>query len=225
VEPGQLGLSALAAACREETNKFLRRETFTDSFCFELFRRAICDQVQPAWETILSQYRGMVLAWVRRHPAATATDEEDDYWVNRTFERFWRAVGPERFGSFRGVADLLTYLKTCAHSVLLDEVRARKAAQVEPLPESGEEGDDPPDARAVALGGLVGRELWAAILREVQDEAERTVTYLSFALDLKPQEIQERHPALYPAVADVYRIKRNVIDRLRRSAAIRDFLG
>src|SRR5437763_15100906 len=102
----------------------------------------------------------MVLAWVRRHPAAATTGEDDDYWINRTFERFWRAIGPDRFDHFPGVADLLTYLKTCAHSVLLDEVRARKQAQFEPLPEAAEDEDEPIGVADVAVSSLVGRELW-----------------------------------------------------------------
>jgi hypothetical protein len=48
--------------------------------------------------------------------------------------------------------------------------------------------------------------------------------YLSFVLDLKPGEIQERHPELFASVDDVYRIKRNVVERLRRSPQIREFL-
>ena len=50
------------------------------------------------------------------------------------------------------------------------------------------------------------------------------VAYLSFARDLKPSEIFGRHPRLYESVADVYRIKRNVIERLRRSPEVRAFL-
>ena len=50
----------------------------------------------------------MVRAWIRRHPAAAAAGEDDEYWVNRAFERFFIAVGPERFGTFPSLAALLT---------------------------------------------------------------------------------------------------------------------
>jgi hypothetical protein len=58
----------------------------------------------------------------------------------------------------------------------------------------------------------------------MQDEAERRAAYYCFVLDLKPREVQERHPELYGSVDDVYRIKRNVLDRLRRNPRIRAFL-
>lgn len=217
-------LADLAAHCREETGKFLRREASSDAYCFEIFRRAVCDRDEPAWRVVFAQYRGVVLSWVRRHPVAAQAREDDEYWVNRTFERFWSAVGPERFGAFPGVAALLRYLKLCSHSVLLDEARARVAAHSEPLDERVAEHIETPDVADAAIGQLAGGDLWGVILAELQDEAERRAAYLCLVLDLKPREVQERHPELYESVDDVYRIKRNVLDRLRRNPRIRAFL-
>ena len=73
VDVRRMPLAQLALQCREETEKFLRREPSRDLFCLEIFRRAICDRVQPAWAAVFAQYRGMVLAWVRRHPALRRT--------------------------------------------------------------------------------------------------------------------------------------------------------
>ncbi len=224
METRRIPLAELVVACREETERFLRREPSRDAFCFEIFRRAVCDRDQPAWGAVFAQYRGMVLSWVRRHPVAATTREDDDYWVNRTFDRFWTAVGPERFGDFPGMAALLRYLKLCAHSVLLDEVRARAAASAEPLNDRVADRVETPDVADAAIGQLAGGDLWAVIVAEMQDEAERGVAYCCFVLDLKPREVQERHPQLYATVGDVYRIKRNLLDRLRRNARIRGFL-
>jgi hypothetical protein len=81
------------------------------------------------------------------------------------------------------------------------------------------------DAEGSVVGKLAGEQLWAVISKELQDEAEERVVYLSFARDMKPADIAERHPNLFKGVADVYRIKRNVIERLRRSAEVRAFLS
>lgn len=225
IDLAQMALADVMAACREQTRAFLQQLASDDSFCLELFRRAVCQRSHAAWEAVLAQYRGMVLGWVRQHPAAAGLREEDDYWINRTFERFWSAVGPDRFGSFNALAAVLRYVKMCVHSVLLDEVRSRGKAQLEPLgDERDEDPDQAPNAEARVVEQAAGEELWAAITREVADEAERRVVYLSFVLDLKPGEIQERHPELFDSVDDVYRIKRNVVERLRRSPLIREFL-
>jgi hypothetical protein len=167
----------------------------------------------------------MVLAWVRRHPASENMQEDDIYWVNRTFDRFWTAVGPERFGAFVGIAAVLRYLKLCGHSVLLDEVRARGSGRGDVLDERVAESVETPDVADAAIGQLAGNDLWDAIATEAQDEAERRAAYLCFVLDLKPREVQERHPELYATVDDVYRIKRNLLDRLRRNPRIRAFLA
>ena len=59
----------------------------------------------------------------------------------------------------------------------------------------------------------------------LDDEAERLVVYLSFVLDLKPAAIHGRHPGRFGSMADVYRVKRNALDRLRRSPEIRALGG
>jgi DNA-directed RNA polymerase specialized sigma24 family protein len=221
----ELPIVELARRCREETLRFLQGDDRDDSYCFEIFQRAVVARDDSAWEAIVVQYRGIVLSYVSQHTAAALLRESDDYWINRAFQRFWSAVGADRFGSFPDLPALLKYLKMCVHSVLMDEIRSRRAASASSL-------DDVPDsvparatAESSAIGKLAGEQLWDAIKRELQDEAEQQVVYLSFARELRPAEIAERHPHLFAGgVADVYRIKRNVIERLRRSAEIRAFL-
>ena len=224
VELRQLPLAEIAARCREETARFLRQEVTEEAFCFELFRRAVVERAGAAWEAVYTQYRGVVLAWVRRHPMAATTAEDDGYWVNRTFDRFWSAVGPERFAAFPGMAALLRYLKMCAHSVLMDDVRARRPTRLEPLTDTHADVAETPDTAGAVVGALTGSDLWDAIGAMMQDEAERRVAYCCFALDLKPREVYEQHPDLFGSVDDVYRIKRNLLDRLRRNPDIRAFL-
>ncbi len=225
MELRQASLDTLADRCREQTERYRRGEASLEVFCLELLRRSLVDRDERAWDAIFAQYRSMVLAWIRRHPASSTLDEEDDYWVNRTFERFWRSIGPDRFHLFPGLSALLSYLKTCAHSVLLDEVRARAHDHAAAAAEADAELADPPDVEARAVDALATWDLWAAIGRELQDESERVVIRLSFSLDLKPQEIQRLHPERFSSTAEVYRVKRNVLDRLRRSREIREFVG
>jgi DNA-directed RNA polymerase specialized sigma24 family protein len=213
----------LARLCHDETTKYLRREPSRDDFCLELLRRAIVDGDQAAWGAILTQYRGMVLSWLRKGYGTAMGDEDDDHWVNRTFERFWQAVGPQRFADFPSLANLLQYLKQCAITALLDDARQRarerldERASAAALPAA--------DPEPVALGRLAQRDLWALVIAETQDDAERLVAHESFVLTLKPGEIQERHPDHFATTADVYRVKRNLLDRLRRSTALREWRG
>jgi hypothetical protein len=217
-----LSLVELARRCREETLRFLGGQDRDDAYCFEIFKRAVVSRDDAAWEAIMVQYRGIVLAYVGQHTAAAMLRESDEFWINRAFQRFWSAVGAERFSGFHDLPALLKYLKLCVHSVLMDEIRARKAeTSLDEVPENTPAGSS---AEGSVLGNLFGQQLWAAILRDLQDEAERTVAYLSFARDMKPAEIASRHTALFASVTDVYRIKRNIIERLRRNPEIQEFL-
>jgi hypothetical protein len=220
----ELQLSELARRCREETLRFLRGEPRDDAFCFEAFERAVVQGDDGAWEAVIAQYRGIVLSYVGQHTVAAMLHESDDYWVNRAFQRFWSAVGPDRFAQFPDLPALLKYLKLCVHSVLLDEARARRAGTTTSLDEVPDTTPAPTNAEHSVVGKLSGEQLWETVLGELQDEAERVVAYLSFARDLKPAEIFSRHPTLYGSVPDVYRIKRNVVERLRRSSEVRAFL-
>lgn len=212
----------LARLCREETGRYLRREPSRDEFCLELLRRAIVAGDQDAWAAIVAQYRGMILSWLRKGYGTAMRAEDDDHWVNRTFERFWQAVGPERFASFPGLATLLQYLKQCAITAILDDARqqARHRADEHAAPPTAAADPEP-----LALDALARDDLWRLVAAEAQGEAERVVARESFILDLKPGEIHARHPRLFASAAEVYRAKRNLLDRLRRSPALRDFQG
>jgi DNA-directed RNA polymerase specialized sigma24 family protein len=227
LDPPSLLLQELITVCWEETAKFRRNEPYRDDVCRELLRRALCLRDEQAWEAIVAIYRGMVLAWIRQHPAHVVCDEEEDR-LNGAFERFWRAVGPDRFPLFTSTASLLGYLRTCVHSVLLDEVRRGRGVQLESLEELASAGREPVmpigSPEALVVDQLTTYELWSMIGKELTDESEWLATYLSFGLDMKPSELQERYPDRYPTVADVYRVKRNVLERLRRSSGIRTFL-
>jgi hypothetical protein len=221
----ELPLIDLSRRCHDETVRFLRGEARDDTFCYELFSRAIVQRDDSAWSAIVGQYRGIVLAYIGQHTLAGMLHEPDNYWVNRAFQRFWSAITADRFARFPDLAALLKYLKLCVHSVLMDEIRARRVGTLSSLEDVPETAAVRGDAEGSVVGRLAGEELWAAIIREMQDEPERVVAYLSFTRDMKPSDIFERHPRLYESVADVYRIKRNVLERLRRSAQIRAFLS
>ena len=56
----------------------------------------------------------------------------------------------------------------------------------------------------------------------LSSEEERALIYLKYELGLKSAEVQGRRPDLFPTVNDVYRVTRNLLDRLRRSPRLRE---
>ena len=228
VDLSEMTIAELAEACRRETLRFLGGEPSRDDFGVELFRRAVCEREEAAWEAIAVQFGGLLIGWLKRHPASALLREDEDYIVNRALARFWQAIGPERFHKFASLAALLTYLKMCVHCAVLDEVRSRRDV-CDPWPSAadGDDSDlaDASQAGADSLDRVSEHEMWQTIVRELPDQGERLVVYLSFALDMRPGEIHRRHSDRYPTAADVYRVKRSALDRLRRSAAMRSLLA
>jgi hypothetical protein len=224
MEHRQTPLAELIAACREETQRYLRHEPSRDIFCWEIIRRAVCDRNEVAWQAFIDQYRALVLAWMRQRPVAFRLDEDGEFWVFRTFARFWRSVGPQHFNDFVSLAQILDFLKKCALSAIVDELRARDAARAESLADQ----EHLPDRRASAdrpvLDRLALDQLRQAVLDEARTDQERLVARLCFFLAIKPAEVQALHPDLFPTRNHVYGTVRNLKERLRRNPAIRMFL-
>jgi hypothetical protein len=222
----RLALADVAQRCAQETARFFQRRSYDSTFCYELFRRAILDGSESAWELIYTQYDALVTGWVRRHPAFPASGEEADYFVNHAFERFWTALPRERFAQFSNLPALLRYLQMCVHSAVLDYVRTAEQAAVS-AQKDVEAAADPAAATQEdeLLSSAHREEFWREIGKRLHDEKERCVVYGSFVLALKPRELYARFPGTFRDVQEVYGIKENVLTRLGRDAELRRLLG
>ena len=222
-----LTLTGIAHRCAQETELFFQRKGYNPRYCFELFRRAIMERNQRAWELVYNQYRSLVGSWVKRHSAFPSSGEEAQYFVNRAFEKMWVAVTPDRFGRFPDLKSLLRYLQTCVHSVVLDQVRVAEQAEVGAEADiasvEGEAGDTTPEDQALAH--VQGQELWDQISKRLRNDREHRVMYGSFVLALKPREIYAEGKDTFRDVREVYRVKENVLARLRRDAELKKLLG
>jgi DNA-directed RNA polymerase specialized sigma24 family protein len=226
-DPRLLTLAGIAHRCAHETEFFFQRQGYDPRYCFELFRRAIIDRNQRAWELLYRVYRPLVARWVERHSAFSASGEEVQYFVNRAFEKMWIALPPDKFSHFSNLKSLLRYLQMCVHSVILDQVRVVEQAVV------GVQAEDMTDESSAtaasvdsqALARVQRQEFWDQINARLRNEKERRVVYGSFVLALKPRELYAQFPETFCDVNEVYRVKENVLARLRRDAKLKKVLG
>ena len=214
-----LSINDLARCCSEETSKFLKQNASNDRYCLELFRRAVTRRSEDAWACIYQQYAPLVLTWVNQHQSATSLLGQDGSapLVNAAFAKFSQAMTPTKMDNFDSLAAVLKYLKMCVHSVIADEVRSRQSRQYEEtleLIEHEPASDDPADD---VVSNISAQGLWQVIQEELNGEDERILIYLAYVQGMKPGEISSQHNRLFPTVEDVYRIKRNVLERLRRN--------
>lgn len=220
----RLSVNELARCCSEETNKFLKQSASNDRYCLELFRRAIVQRSDDAWACIYQQYAPLVLTWVNQHQSATAMLGQDGSasLVNAAFAKFAQALTPVKMDNFDSLAAVLKYLKMCVHSVIADEVRSRQARQYEETLELIEHEPSTEDPADDVVSSISAQGLWQVIQEELNGEDERMLIYLAYVHGMKPSEISNQHNRLFPSVEDVYRIKRNVLERLRRNRRLQN---
>jgi hypothetical protein len=223
--PEQLSINELARCCSEETNKFLKQNVSNDRYCLELFRRAIVARDDAAWASIYQQYAPLVLTWITQHQSATPLLGQDGSapLVNAAFAKFSQALTPAKMANFDSLAAVLKYLKMCVHSVVADEVRARQARQYEETLEAIEHEPASTDPADDVISTISAQGLWQIIFEELNGEDERILIYLAYVQGMKPGEISSHHRQFFPTVDDVYRIKRNVLERLRRNRRLQSF--
>jgi DNA-directed RNA polymerase specialized sigma24 family protein len=142
-----------------------------------------------------------------------------DDLVQDAFTAFWRFYTPEKLARANGLGDILAYLKSCVTSAAAQAGRRaqRTPRQVEWDDQTVDGHAHDYSAEASALGRMGAQQLWSVVEACCNDEQDYVVARLVLLAGLKPHQVAERRPDLFPDVSDVYRVKRNLFDRLRRA--------
>jgi len=223
-----LSLSSLCYRCARESDNFFNRKKHDPRFCYQLFRRAVLEQDQRAWECLYHQYYPLVASWVERHSMFKSCHEEHQYFVNRAFEKMWAVFSPQKLDQFPDLKSILRYLQMCVHSAVVDYLRAQEQAELM--------ADSPALERQTYDGEALAPEkeairrtqagvLWEMIAARLKDEKERKVVYGSFILALKPGDLADYYAGTFENVAEIYRVKENVLARFRRDEELKRFLN
>jgi hypothetical protein len=220
-----LGMDDLGSQCARETNLYLRHQGHDTKYCFELFRRAFVEESKDAWEIICKQYQAMVTGWVSQHNAFAATREDPEYFVNGAFVKIFGTITADKFTKFSDLGYLLRYLKMCVHSVIMDYRRTADYESLNPLEDALEQPASDPSPEEQAMDRANRQMLWNLLRARLHDEKERVVIHATFVLDLKPQEILDYFRYVFNDIDEIYRVKQNVILRLRRDPEFRKLFG
>ena len=213
--PGNMSLTNLAERCTCEMSKYRRKEASDDQYCLEIFRRAVILRDGEAWAVLQRQFGENVRIWFNRHPnreAALRHDGEQSY-IDDAFRRFWQAVSEQRL-MFHTLAGALSYLHLCLNCAIMDALRAYSRPKEEPLPDYGQSDTEEPTVEDNYQEG----ELWEIIEALLPGEKERRVAFLHFHCNLKPREIIRYCPGEFSNEDEIYRLKRNIMERILRNA-------
>lgn len=208
----------LARCCAAEQQQYAQGLPVDERAGLELFRRAIEERDALAWERIYLQWRGLLVHWLLRHPAASLALEQApvESYVTAALSKFWQATARSRRPrqGFSTLSGALAYMRSCLNSVVLDAARQAHARQCE----VGE--------HALAEGTLSGQsverdaDFWECIERALPGRRERAIVYLRYVLGYWPREIVATHPQEFPDVGEIYQMERNILHRLSRHPAL-----
>ena len=218
VDVRSLSLTDLADACAEDSRRSATPTTAAYSTCLELFRRAIQEHDQQAWDLAFQQYRRIIISWVSRNPSFYATGEEADFFAHEAFARMWEYLTPEKFDRLSDLRSLLSYLKMCVNSTLVDYIRRLDKPEEElseTIPHPQETGMEAADRE----------RLWRMIEAQLHDDKEWLVVRGLFVLSYKPGELYSHYRSIFRDVREIYTIRENVLNRLRRDHNLKEFLG
>jgi hypothetical protein len=208
----QMSLMMLAECCAQEINKYRHNEPSDERYGLEIFRRAVVLGDNAAWAALQNQFTENVRFWFVRHACrdtALRYESEQDY-VDHAFQRFWQAVSDQAL-TFTSLAGALRYLRLCLHCAIMDTLRLYAHPHQVPLPEQGH-----PDEPLVE-DHHDESDLWETISNLMVNERERRVAYLHFHCNLKPREIMRHCPGEFFGEEEIYRIKRNIMERIMRN--------
>ena len=210
----ELSLTLLAAQCLRELDNYRRGEPCTDAYGLELLRRATFQNNQEAWAWVQHCFGGMVRGWLRCHPkreVACRLENEENY-VAQTFERFWQATAFNQRMEFSTLAAALQYLRASLHGAIQDMLRAYARPREISLPGPGEAGEP------LVEDNTDNSEVWESLHMILSNLREQRLAFLLFHCGLKPREIIRFCPQEWSDVQEIYRLRRNIMERLLRNA-------
>jgi DNA-directed RNA polymerase specialized sigma24 family protein len=209
-----MNMAQLADACRREMDNYRLGIAQDDQCWLELLHRAIVEHNSDAWRVAQEHLQPIVMRWMLRHSkrsVACGLESEENY-VAMAFARFWQAAIHNQQLQFSSLGAALRYLYTSLNGTILDTLRTYGHTQEMALAESGSIGEPiAPEAEEEDY-----TELLAAILKLLPNAKEKRLAYLLFHCGLKPREIVLHCPQEFNTVKDIYRLRRNIVERLQR---------
>jgi hypothetical protein len=208
----EMSLVALTECSMREMGRYRRKESSDDRYCLEILRRAVMQRDNDAWVVLQRQFSDNVRLWLggHSHRDLALRYEGDQTYIDDTFRRFWQAVSDQSL-SFSTIASALSYLKLCLHCAIMDTLRAFARVNVERMPDYGH--PDEPQFE----DHYHENELWETIKSILPGEREQRVAYLHFHCNLKPREIIRYCPGEFQNEEEIYRLKRNIMERILRN--------
>jgi len=183
-------------------------------------RQALRAEVTEAFTHLYRIYEPQVIRWVYNHSRFESTGERADYFSSSALSQFYFSLRGSKFDKFSALPQILTYLKLCVHTAIMQYLRDHHPTNTISL----DDADGLPQYTNPNLDIFAG-ELWNHICSLLPDQVDRTLAQLVFVQHLKPAQIVAQYPERWNDERTVsvalQRIRRN----LRKDNVLRQWAG
>jgi len=208
----------IAEHCREESAK--RAPNPRPSYCFELFRRAIDNSSQAAWDAIHRQYQALIRDWI----GSDNVNRED--LLQESYLKFFKAFQSKyTLAQFPNINTIIGAWRVITKNIVIDFQRVKKPA-IQGLDEMIESFQTPQTDADPSLNTqhFDQQRLIRYIQDQLKDEEERIVFEQRFEFDLKPAAIAKKYPHLFASAKAVSTVVERIKLRLKRDPIISQLL-
>lgn len=211
----------LQQLCEENSEIYKKqKEASDDRFCYELIRRAVFN-IEDASNRMYDIYYDWLLRKLKAISTQPTPDIEDV--AQEAFVKFFTYVTPKTWSKFKSLAYVLAYLGQCGKSVLYTYWRklAQQKKMLQAFPEdedvvNGEETDRPMEENIEQ--DQFRHQVWECVVQNCQDAKDRFLAQQLWQYGRKPKEVARHFPNMFPQPVEIYKRKRNLVDRIKNDA-------
>lgn len=208
-------LNELARRCQQENDAYRRNGSSDPSYGLQLFRLALAEKREEAWEKIIECYTPDLRNRFFAHRWAPLLREYQDDILMMTFERFMERNEKEPL-QITSLGAILNYLHCCLYTAILlckrDKDRQRVMAGT-----IDDFVDIPgPDPTEESLAMLEAKEVWKRVAGCADNPLEERVMHLWLVQDYSAPEIVRYLPGDNLTREKIHQVVEKVFRRYRK---------
>jgi hypothetical protein len=208
-------LNELARRCQQENDTYRRTGSSDPSYCLKLFRMALEEDREDAWEKIIECYIPNLRNKFYAHPSASLLREYQDDIIMMTFERILEQHKKKPL-QVTSLGAMLNYLYACFYTAILLSKRDKDKERLVAGTLDDFVGIPGPDPTEASLDTSGAREIWKRVKSCTNDVSDERVMYLWLVQDSTAPEIVRYLPGDNLTREKVHQIVERVFRRYRK---------
>lgn len=216
----------LADLCKQQNAVFKKDKAASDGrYCYELIRRAVF-RIDDADKLFYEIYK----PWLEKKIYFLCKEKEivADL-AQESFLRFFRYVTTDTWLQFPSLPHLLGYLSKCSQASVLNYYRKTSKRQETEEPLNTEQLHSITTTKRPIESSFDQQQLqqniWDCVKRNCKDPEDHLLAEQLWLYGKKPDDLAHRFSEKFPHISDIYKRKRNLLDRIKRDTQCQNLLN